>query len=84
MPLTIALNTSAKRWGLDDKLHPLDTFSGGILTCPHDGTGGHDTKRTRGTLVPLNSGDPGILHEFHFPLELLHPLGVEINSMCNL
>jgi hypothetical protein len=58
-------------------------FSEGILTCLHDGTGGPVIKMVRGTLVPLKSGDLGILHELRFLLGLYLLLGEEANFRCN-
>ena len=49
-PLVTVLNMSAIPWRPDANLHPSDMHTGGILTCPHVGTVGHDIKMRRGTL----------------------------------
>jgi hypothetical protein len=75
---------SVRLWRLDVKLHPLDTFNGGILTCPHVGIDGRGIKTKKGTLVPLNSGDLGILHALRFLPGLHLQQGAETNFRCNL
>ena len=54
---------SAIPWHPNVNLHRHDPSNGGILTCPHIGAGSHVIKMKRGTLVQLNRGCLGILHE---------------------
>jgi hypothetical protein len=75
---------SIRLWRLDVKLHPLDMFNGGTLTCPHVGTDGRVIKMKKETLVPLNSGDLGTLHALRFLPDLHLQQDVETNFRCNL